>query len=534
MKKIEVIGILLLVIMTSHAQQQLIDNNYFHGREYFVLRSGRAKMVIQNDKADLGSAFSHMLFDAENPKQTVKKSNAYNYSTEDNIYSSLKVIMKNYPFTAMGQTTNTNWVMVDGIPSVEAVWWASGVKVREVITPVTLNGIFKRLIILESADLVAEDTVSISLSIPVSGKKLNNNGLAYRNKDASIALIFQEDLPKKVASSLKSIEVGPFLIKPEEKKVIESYIVVDIPSLNDAELVQKAESIKETIGKELARTKAKWEKLNTLTTDDQLVQNSFDVNRNILPAYVSDDGKMDAGIFEYGAQWVRDGSHSTLGLIHIGEFEIARASLEHMLRDMINEHGTTMIAGGFDEPDREQFDQMGEFMHTMKSYVDWTADISLLTQYKDKIVAMVERPLTPSFRDETGMVHNRREFWERTFDDAYELAYQTWVIQGLRDAADLAKYFGAEHKTDHWRKEADTIEKAMLTHPQKKLVNDGHLIKRRNITGEIVDVVKMDGWVDGAPASVETYSRLMPDATLSLPISLRVVDPESELAKKHP
>ncbi|MBI9060697.1 MAG: hypothetical protein JEZ14_01830 [Marinilabiliaceae bacterium] len=530
--KFLVVHFLLLSFLFSNAQNKFVDTNYFYGREYFILRSGRAKMVIQQDKADLGPAFSYMLFDAENPKQTIRKSDAYNYSAEQGIYTSaLTVKMNNYPFTAMGQTTHTNWVIVDGIPSVEAVWWAGGIRVREVITPVSLNGIFKRQISLEAADLVGEDSVSICLSIPVAGRKINNNGLAYRTKDASIALVMPEDLTQQVDAELKSIEAGPFLIQPGETKISESYLLVDVPMLNDTELAQRLEVLKSTLNEELVKTKNQWSKRNTLTCNDPLVQRSFDVNRNSLPAFVSDGGKMDAGIFEYGAQWVRDASHSTLGLIHIGEFEMARAALEHMLRDMINEHGTTMIASGFDEPDREQFDQMGEFMHTMKSYVDWTGDISLLTKYREKIIAMVERPLSSAFRDETGMVHNRREFWERTFEDAYELAYQTWVIQGLRDGADLARYFDADRKVDVWRKEADIIEDAMLTHPQKKLVNEGHLIKRRNVGGEMVDVVKMKGWVDGSPASTEHFSRLMPDATLALPISLRIVDPRSELAK---
>jgi len=313
MKRMQIAGILLLFFFNSNAQNEFIESNYFHGREYFILRSGRAKMVIQCDKVDLGPAFTYMLFDAENPKQTNKKTNAYNYSSTNYFFSSALVVkMKDYPFTAMGQTTSTNWVMVNGIPSVEAVWWASGIKVREVITPVSLNGIFKRQIILESADLVAEDTVSISLSIPVEGRDLNNNCLAYTNEDAFIALIFQDGIPLKVAS-LKNIEAGPFLIKPGEKKVIESYLMVNVPALNDTVLATKTESIIETISKELAHTKAKWEKRNTLVSDDQLVQNSYNVNRNTLPAFVSDGGKMDAGIFEYGAQWVRDGSHSTLG-----------------------------------------------------------------------------------------------------------------------------------------------------------------------------------------------------------------------------
>ena len=63
------------------------------------------------------------------------------------------------------------------------------------------------------------------------------------------------------------------------------------------------------------------------------------------------------------------------------------------------------------------------------------------------------------------MVHNRREFWERTFEDAYELAYQTYVILALREAAELAPALGAEDRAARWRAEADRIQQAMLSHP---------------------------------------------------------------------
>ncbi len=110
-----------------------------------------------------------------------------------------------------------------------------------------------------------------------------------------------------------------------------------------------------------------------------------------------------------------------------------------------------MIAGQFDEPDLEQFDQMGELLHALKAYRDWTGDESLIGDHRELLLALVERPLRPAFRDETRMVHNRREFWERTFRDAYELAYQTWVIQGLHDAADLAPALKAEDRAARWR-----------------------------------------------------------------------------------
>ena len=192
-----------------------------------------------------------------------------------------------------------------------------------------------------------------------------------------------------------------------------------------------------------------------------------------------------------------------------------------------------MIANDFVQPDLEQFDQMGELLHLLKAYRDWTGDDSLVRDHRDLFTAMVERPLRPEFRDETGMVHNRREFWERTFTDAYELAYQTHVVRGLLDAADLAEPLGAQAQTPRWRAEAERIRMAMLCDPSKALVNAGHLIKRRKVSGEIADdPADFAGFTPDVPLKTEHAHRLMPDASMALPIALGVVDPHSALARR--
>ncbi|TSA31299.1 MAG: hypothetical protein D4R64_18355 [Porphyromonadaceae bacterium] len=126
-----------------------------------------------------------------------------------------------------------------------------------------------------------------------------------------------------------------------------------------------------------------------------------------------------------------------------------------------------------------------------------------------------------------GMVHNRREFWERTFSDAYELAYQTYMIQGLRDAADLSGILGVPEKADYWKKEADVFLNAMLHHPTRLLVDQGAFIKRRNVNGEIADVTvgRQDSYKYDAPLPTEYNHRLNPDATYALPILLGIIDP---------
>jgi hypothetical protein len=514
------------------AQDQYTDFANYQGREYFLLRSGRAKMVIQSDKIISDPAFSYMLFDAQNPRQSRRKSGAFNYVENTKFLSSaLEVIMRNHIFTAIGNNTNTDWTIENGIPSVEAIWWAGGIKVREVITPVTTDGVFSRKIILTSANMVADDTISIRLSIPDSAKLVSKNILTYERKEATLAIAVNPDYNVNIPSSDNNMVIGPIAFKKGETKIINSYIFVDIPAIPSTDLLIKCQSFERTSQSKFQAVINHWKNSNTITTKDDLVQKMYDNNRYILPGYIADDGKLDAGVFEYGGQWVRDASNTALGAIHIGEFELAHAMLEHMLLNMITDEGTTMIGSSFGDPSGEQFDQMGEFMYVMKSYVDWTGDFSLLFRYKNKIVKMIERPLNPIFRDVTGMVHNKREFWERTFDDAYEIAYQTWVIVGLRTAADLSKYLEVKDKAEYWRKEADIILNATLNHPTAKLVDNGHLIKRRNTTGEIKDVFKYYSWVEGAPGGLESLSCIYPDASMALPIAMHVIEPKSLLAK---
>lgn len=275
-------------------------------------------------------------------------------------------------------------------------------------------------------------------------------------------------------------------------------------------------------------------RLSSISTSDSLISRLYRNASYALPGMVAENGRMDAGVFEYGNQWVRDGSNVAMGLIYSGSFESAKGLLTHILTELVSDEGTTVIAGGFDQPDREEFDQMGVLMNCLKLYSDWTGDISLLTAYNKKILKLIERPLNPVFRDSTGMVHNRREFWERTFSDAYELAYQTYMIQGLRDAADLSKILGVPEKADYWRKEADRFLNAMLHHPSRSLVDQGALIKRRNVTGDMANLTagRQPSSKSDAPFPTEYTHLLNPDATFALPLLLGIIDPRSDLARK--
>ncbi|MBP2671925.1 MAG: hypothetical protein H6Q85_1991, partial [candidate division NC10 bacterium] len=65
----------LLWLADAHAQIQSDDftRSFSPGREYFFLRSGNAKLVLQADRTGTRPAFLYMLFDADRPCQTLRK-----------------------------------------------------------------------------------------------------------------------------------------------------------------------------------------------------------------------------------------------------------------------------------------------------------------------------------------------------------------------------------------------------------------------------------------------------------------------------
>ncbi len=517
----------------------LQKRSFLEGREYFVLRSGNAQMIVQADKVDLGPAFMYLLFDAEDNRQSARKETAFNFVDGAGMAASaLQVVLGEFPFTAVGHETQTRWTTVEGVPAVEAVWWAGGVRVTEQLLALGDIGLFIRRIQLTSANLGGPEDLRLRLALPPGACTVTNGWLVRGHAQCLMALGFACDAAAKTVTGQGMIEVGPLSVAPGQTVSVDTLLLAQIPP-GPAEnwsplpaVSTSAEGLAAfTFADQLAKTREGWTAASSVRTNDATVQEIFDKARFGLAAMVADNGVMDAGIFEYGAQWVRDTSNTLLGLLHAGQFELARNGFAHVLEHMVDAEGKTMIGGGFDAPDLEQFDQMGELLHALKAYRDWTGDDSLLREHREKLLALVERPLHPQFRDETGMVHNRREFWERTFDDAHELAYQTYVILGLRDAAALAEPLGAADRAERWRSEADRIQKAAFESPGSALVEDGHLIKRRALDGTPIHTIHFPAAAADVPLKTERVNLAGPDATMAQPIAYGLIPPQSALAK---
>jgi len=520
----------------------LQKRSFVHGREYFVLRSGRAKLIVQADQVDLGPAFTYLLFDAEDNRQTRRKDKAFNFADGQGLAASAaQVVLGGFPFTALGHQTRTRWTTVEGVPAVEAVWWAGGVRVTEQWMGIGDQGLFLRRVQLTSANLGGAEDLYLRLRLPPGPCSISSGWLALEDPAYRLALGVTLPVAARATVENGTLEIGPLHLPPGQTSSVDTVLLVQTPPVagnrwsplavastaaaagSDWPVLALADSV--------SRTRQTWESTSSLRTGDTTVQEIYDKARFGLVGMVADNGVIDAGIFEYGAQWVRDTSNTLLGLIHAGQFELARRSFAYVLEHMVNAEGNAMIGGGFDQPDREQFDQMGELMHALKAYRDWSGDDSLLRQHRAKLLTLIERPLQPVFRDQTGMVHNRREFWERTLEDAYELAYQNYVILGLRDAAALAEPLGATDRAERWLKEAERIRQAALAVPGGALVDGGRLIKRRAVGGEPVRLVHFPASAADVPLKTERTNLAEPDATMALPIAYGLVPPQSPLAR---
>ncbi len=524
---------LLVAAQTGPATSKSQDNpdylnSFQKGREYFFLRIGNLKFILQADQAGTLPAFTWMTFNANIPSQSASKQSALNYTAGNNFSeSALQVVIGDVAFTALPFNSQVKWIVEDSVPAVECSWWAGGVRVTEKYSAAQEPNRILRKISLTSADLLGDDSVRIRLTLPKGSFQRTGTGMLSTKPEGNIGITINEKSDKLRVSNW---------ITDEENGELESPLI-PLAAGNTVSI----ETCLSVVFNDDKSMLPKWNdeanhyrKLSTIHADDSLINSLYRSATFALPGMSAGSGRMDAGVFEYGNQWVRDGSNVAMGLIYSGAFESARSLLSYILADLVNDQGTTVIAGGFDAPDREEFDQMGVLMQCLKLFGEWTGDYSLVKEYSKKIIAMVERPLNPVFRDATGMVHNRREFWERTFSDAYELAYQTFMIEGLRDAADLSGILGVPEKAEKWRYEANVFQEAMLAHPTRSLVVDGALIKRRNVAGDVADLTtgRQSGYKNDAPGPTEFSHRLNPDATYALPILFHLVDPSSSLAKK--
>jgi len=266
----------------------------------------------------------------------------------------------------------------------------------------------------------------------------------------------------------------------------------------------------------------------------------FSASKSGLRAAVARSGKLDGSIWQYNLEWVRDQAFVALALAMTGQFAPARTIFDRLLDEFISAEGAPMDSSRFRPWRESEFDQNGVLLSALESYIDWTGETGILSRHWEKIVKTAEFPLRRKFRHPaSGLLTNRREFWERHgvhgILDGMELAHQLYVAMGLDSAGRLALRMGNDREARAWRKESERLKKAMLGPGRFSLVENGRIIKRREISGRVQTDIR-PGVGSLLPVEAPLFEKgrhlLNPDTSAALPVAWEFIDPAGRLARR--
>ena len=330
------------------------------------------------------------------------------------------------------------WEYPDGVPAVALSWNAGECAVKEeFFVPREGALLFRRVSITNRSDAALTAKLSLSLYANFglfTDIRTDEKSRAARADGLASMSLFSLD-PR--ATVFGRYDVRTDLGRIEPGKRAESVYVY---SIKDGERFLR----KHAFPLLMRETSSEWKKRSTFVTGNLLLDRLYSVSRTELRSVVSRSGRMDAGTWMYNMEWLGDHAMASEALLRAGFADEARLLIEKNLRDSIGPDGRTIESGRFFGYDYTEIVQNGIMMFAVWNYVCWTGDRTLLKKYWHKIRLCGDFPLEKYFLDpKTHLVHNKREFWERSdsfgIEDGFELAYQFWVSFGLGKGAALAR-----------------------------------------------------------------------------------------------
>ena len=241
-------------------------------------------------------------------------------------------------------------------------------------------------------------------------------------------------------------------------------------------------------------------------------------------------------------EWVRDDVMVAVGMLQAGFVDEARTILVKILEKSVGPDGCTIESSRWSGFDYTELDQNGQLLYGVWQYACWTGDVALVKKYWKQIRLAGDFPLKSVFLDpKAGMLRNKREFWERNdshgLEDGFELTYQFWVALGLSVCSELAAWVGDRNTADRWFKAAASLRDHMLSDPVFRLIEEGHLIKRRTRDGRWQRYMippNRAAMPPGSPAATVARPACDPDTSNVYPIMFEMIDPARGTLAEHP
>jgi hypothetical protein len=509
---------------------------YFQGIEYFHLGNGDIQAVIQYapDRSPARPP-TFLGLTVMSPEHLTRKWSTYLFHPEKGFErTSARVAVNGKEHVATPDTfISASWEYPDQIPTVVIRWKAGGAEIEEQLFTPAEGGLLLRSVRIKNISSAAIDA-SVSLSMVPNFALFDDIGtddkarVVFAGGFTSMKLLSLEK--KAVVSGRYEMYVAAGTVLPGGSKTL-CFVYA----------IGGAEKLFARKGWNALRSEATrfWSARNAIRTGNPTLDDFYRLSRTGIKAMVSRHGKRDGGFWEYQMEWAGDDAMAMFGMLQAGLFDEPRIVIEKVLEKSIGPDGRTLEAGRLMPLELTEFVQNGLILAALWSYAAWTGDLKTVKKHWKTVKLVADFPLHDVFRDpRSKLMKNKREWWERSdmfgFEEGFELAYQFWVATGLAKAADLARVIGDAPSAARWEKASAEIVNAAFVDPAYRLIEDGHLIKRRTVDGRwqrIVIPPDRKSMPPGSPISLEKEPNCEPDTSTVWPIIHGMVDPQSELAR---
>ena len=257
-------------------------------------------MLVQADRADLGPAFTWLLFDAQDAKQSARKERAFNFVPKEGLWlqcarsSAGRLSVHGpgpshgHPLGGGGGHSRRRGGLVGGRGAGDRAHQRPGGRRR--LPPHRCSW--------KARTWRATETVLLRLRLPPTGSAAGRQSCCCGTGDrARMALAVADATPAKVDATNALLEIGPVAISPGGSATVETLLLVQVPAGERAQLVAQARELAASrMAPTLRDTARSWAAVSSVSTRDRTVQEIFDKARFGLAGMIGPDGTMDAGM----------------------------------------------------------------------------------------------------------------------------------------------------------------------------------------------------------------------------------------------
>ena len=514
--------------------EQKIDRDFRTnnpGVEYYLLGNGRLTVAIQTSPTPESGTHCGLLL--MSPEHFARKLSTYLFHPERGLQNSrFIVVVDGQSHTPEFGKSVVKWEYPDRIPTIVLEWEAGTCSVREELMCPIADAAMVRTVTVTNKGTVAANVSGIIMLYPnlmfFDEYHVDRERGTLRASGYATMEMFCLD---EATAGDRHLNVKFGEIAPGSSK--SSRIALTLELARDA-------FAKKGFAAMVSETKKYWGARAVCETNNAVLNHLFNTSVRGLRTAVAQSGKMDAGIWQYNFEWVRDQSMIVIGSVYAGHTDIAAASLKRIFDRSIDDEGRARDASRQRPPETAELDQNGQLLYALWTYWIWTGDHSFLKQYWTKVRAVANYVLKPEFLDPaTGLVKNSREFWERDaafgVKEGFENTYQAWNIVGLQLAADLARQMKDVASAKKWTEASRRMKNSFLHDPKFSFIDKGMFIKRRLVNGEVQRTFEPPNrktMAPGVPLNVEKVSYCDPDSGSVYPMILDIIDAKDPVSLK--